>query len=516
MVSLDFMRYPPSQRATSSVRSAGTPANLTSGFAQPGQRTAYCLDCVRADGKPVPVLLGDPAHRFHNVRVVTARVEEMTARPLHEHQDDPITRHSTGFRSLDDVLGGGMVRGSTVLLTGAPGGGKSTLLMGMLAECQRQGAVTYYGSGEEMAGNVRERAARANGLSVPFVHTQDLRVIARDARISQPHVVVLDSAQCFHAGDGEINTMRSVKEVGEFVRKLGHELPSHPVVFLVGQIVKDGSIAGPMFLKHMLDVHAHLEESVGNTRLVRCSKNRYGETGVPAYFSLRGGTMLDLGDITGAALEEVLRDVGSIVLPTTTLKSGRPIPIALEACVDVAPSDDGAKEEGRVVRISGAPETLLVGAVDKITTHTLVNLSGRDLRVEVSDVSGEPVKDEALELAICAALLAASGNVAPRAAVAGKISLQGKLRQCSRLYERVQAAASAGLKTFYGPPITDSMPPGITYVPCETLMQLALRLRTEPAESPKAKGEAPAPWSTDEVDGGMGDSRGTELQPAPR
>ena len=249
------------------------------------------------------------------------------------------TARSTGVSELDRVLGGGLVPGAVVLVAGEPGIGKSTLLLDVAARAARGGQTVLYVSGEESAAQVRMRAERIEAMaaSLFLVAETDLATVLGQVEAVQPDLVVVDSVQTIASAQVE-GSAGNVSQVREVAASLIQAAKSRGIaVLLVGHVTKDGSIAGPRILEHLVDVVVQFEgDRHSRLRLVRAVKNRYGPTDEVGCFDLSDVGIVGLADPSGLFLSN--RDVsvaGTCV--TVTLEGRRPLVAEVQALI--APSN---------------------------------------------------------------------------------------------------------------------------------------------------------------------------------
>ncbi|HEX8206786.1 MAG TPA: DNA repair protein RadA, partial [Solirubrobacteraceae bacterium] len=228
-------------------------------------------------------------------------------RPLSAVDTAPVPRLSTRIGELDRVLGGGIVPGSLVLLGGSPGIGKSTLTNMALGNLAGAGRRTLYVSGEESAAQIRLRAERLAGaaLDVPVVAETDLDVVVATLEAERPEVVVIDSVQTLHAAEltGAPGSVGQVREVAARIMRVAKE---HAIaVILVGHVTKEGSLAGPRVLEHLVDCVLQFEGERERTyRTLRALKNRFGSTSEAGVFEMNAGGLVEVLDASARFVGE--------------------------------------------------------------------------------------------------------------------------------------------------------------------------------------------------------------------
>src|SRR3954470_18575671 len=273
------------------------------------------------------------------VRTTAAVVVDRPAIPIGDVDARRAEARSTGVSELDRVLGGGLVPGAVVLVTGEPGIGKSTLLLDVAARGARGGPTRLYVSGEESAAQVRMRAERIEAMAATlFLAAEtDLATVLGQVEAVQPDLVIVDSVQTIASAQVE-GAAGNVSQVREVAASLIQAAKSRGIaVLLVGHVTKDGSIAGPRILEHLVDVVVQFEgDRHSRLRLVRAVKNRYGPTDEVGCFDLSDVGIVGLADPSGLFLSN--RDVsvaGTCV--TVTLEGWRPLVAEVQALI--APSN---------------------------------------------------------------------------------------------------------------------------------------------------------------------------------
>lgn len=383
-------------------------------------------------------------------------------------------RQKTGLAEFDRALGGGLVPGSAILMGGDPGIGKSTLLLQAAAKVAREGHGVVYVSGEEAAGQVRMRAARL-GLSdapVKLAAATGVRdILTTLGRMDAPKLLVIDSIQTMHSDtiEGAPGTVSQVRgcafELIRYAKETGVAL------VLVGHVTKDGSIAGPRVLEHMVDVVMSFEgERSHQYRILRALKNRFGAVDEIGVFAMEGD-----------GLEEVDN-------PSLLFLSGREQPMAGSA---VFPAMEGTRPvlveiQALIVRLqSGAtPRRAVVGwdtgrlAMLLAVLESRCGLSFSSAEVYLNVAGGYRLSDPAADLAVAAALVSALADKAlpSRSAWLGEVSLAGEVRPVAHGGVRLREAAKLGFDRGFGPPDAKNSSAELEYVGVGQLANLVDRV----------------------------------------
>jgi DNA repair protein RadA/Sms len=360
---------------------------------------------------------------------------------------DHATARGTGVAELDRVLGGGLVPGAVVLVAGEPGIGKSTLLLDVAARAARGGQDVLYVSGEESTAQVRMRAERIEAMaaSLFLAAETDLASVLGQIETLQPDLVVIDSVQTIASAQVE-GSAGNVSQVREVAASLIQAAKNRNVaVLLVGHVTKDGSIAGPRLLEHLVDVVVQFEgERHSRLRLVRAVKNRYGPTDEVGCFDLSDVGIVGLADPSGLFLSHRDTTVAGTCI-TVTLEGRRPLVAEVQALI--APSN--LPSPRRATHGLDAGRVAMVLAV--LERRARLGVGNRD--AYVSTVGGVRLAEPAADLAV--ALSVASSVVdapLPAQAVAfGEVGLAGELRPVSGMPRRLAEAARLGFRIAFTP-----------------------------------------------------------------
>jgi DNA repair protein RadA/Sms len=381
-------------------------------------------------------------------KVGRERRPTLAARPLREVGAAPIERMSTGIGEFDRVLGGGLVPGSLVLLGGSPGIGKSTLTNMALGHLQDAGLRTLYVSGEESAEQVRLRAERLGpgALKVPILAETDLDTVLDAIAAEAPAACVIDSVQTLNSGElsGAPGSVGQVREVAGRIMELAKARGT--AVILVGHVTKEGALAGPRVLEHLVDCVLQFEgERERPYRELRALKNRFGSTNEAGLFEMRQGGLVEVLDASARFVAEATRAPGSVVL--AAMEGSRPLLVEVQALV--APSE--LEQPRRVV--SGLDRNRLALVLAILGRHGRVGTGGADVFVNV--VGGVRVDEPGCDLAVALAVASASRGVplrgTPRACF-GELGLTGELRWVGHPERRLEEAAKHGCADVIAPP----------------------------------------------------------------
>jgi DNA repair protein RadA/Sms len=398
-----------------------------------------------------------------------ARPVTAAARPIAEISVESSAFRSSGAPELDRVLGGGLVPGAAILLAGEPGVGKSTLLLEVAAQTARYQRRTLYVTGEESASQVRLRADRTGGVhdELYLAAETDLGAILTHVEQVRPEVLVVDSIQTIGASglDGVPGGVTQVKEVAAALIRVAKT--RNITTIFVGHVTKDGSIAGPRVLEHVVDVVLHFEgDRNSRFRMLRAMKNRFGPIDEVGCFDLGADGITAVTDPTGLFVENhQARVPGTCV--AVTMEGRRPMLAEVQALVTKS-----ALERPRRTT-SGLESARVAMIVAVLQQHCGIETSARD--VFVSTVGGARLAEPASDLAIAIALASAAlGASPPHGVVAlGEISLAGEVRKVRDLPQRLAEAARLGFRVAVAPVGERSAQPGRRAVDGMTVLEVA-------------------------------------------
>ena len=361
-------------------------------------------------------------------------------------QDEPAARLATGIADLDTVLGGGILPGGVLLLAGQPGMGKSTLLLQVAHAVAQQQAVLYI-SGEESAGQVALRATRLGAdqhEALSFAASTSADDIAATIRTGQYQLVIVDSIQTLSLAEitSAPGTVSQITNASNVIIQAAKQ--SGTAVVLVGHVTKEGSIAGPKVLEHLVDVVLQFEgDRYGGFKVVRAIKNRYGSTNEAAIFAMgeRGLTVVE--NPSAALLAERQNADGSVVL--ATLEGNRPILVEIQALVN--PTHFGYPKR----TASGFDLNRLNLLIAVLERRTKLQLSDKDIYINV--VGGLKLADRAADLAVVMAIASAAAGrrLDDGVVVFGEVGLGGEVRSAQAAERRIAEAQKLGFTKAIAP-----------------------------------------------------------------
>ncbi len=377
-------------------------------------------------------------------------------------------RMMMGVEELDRVFGGGLVKSSATLIGGDPGIGKSTLLLQVAARMARNGLKSVYVSGEEAAAQIQERAVRLKVAESPvqLAIETDLRKIISSLKTSEPDFVVIDSIQTMwsdslEAAPGSVAQVRAcAQELTRWAKRSGAAL------VLVGHVTKEGQIAGPRVVEHMVDTVFYFEGERGHQfRILRAVKNRFGPTDEIGIFEMSQYGLAPASEPSALFLsDEGASEGGAAVFGA--MEGSRPVLAEVQALV--AAASHGTPRRS-VVGWDGARLAMLLAVLE---ARCGVSLAGRDVYLNVA--GGYRITEPAGDLAAAAALLSSmAGRAAPEKSVFfGEVALSGVIRPVARMEHRLKEAKRLGFEHAYVPDGSSSRIKGLTITPIKRLLDL--------------------------------------------
>ena len=366
------------------------------------------------------------------------------AKPITAIGVDEVTHWPSGISEFDRVLGGGIVSGAAILLSGEPGVGKSTLLLEVASRAAATGMKVLYVSAEESVNQVRMRAQRTGALhsSLYLAAEVDLAVILGQINQVEPQLVIIDSVQTVASSsiEGLAGGPSQVREVASTLIRVAKD-KNLPIV-LVGHVTKDGSIAGPRLLEHLVDVVCQFEgDRQTSLRFVRALKNRFGPTDEVGCFEMTGDGIAEVSDPSGLFLSHARTPVSGTCV-TIALDGRRALPVEVQALV----VKSSAPQPRRVVNgVDGSRVAMLLAVLEKRAGFG--GLSGSD--IYVSTVGGIRLTEPGADLAIAIAIASSVNEKALPVtfAAVGEISLAGEIRKTASAKQRLAEAKRLGFST---------------------------------------------------------------------
>ena len=358
---------------------------------------------------------------------------------------DEKERLRTEFDSLNEVLGGGILRGSVILFAGQPGIGKSTILMQICAKIANGHKVLYV-SGEESAGQVKMRAVRlgANSETLSFAASTSGNDIAKTIADGEFELVIVDSIQTLAINEisSAPGTVSQITNAGNLIIQAAKKTDT--AVIIVGHVTKEGTLAGPKVLEHLVDVVLNFEgDRYGGFKTIRAVKNRFGSTSEAAIFEMTEKGLQEVQNPSAALLAERQNTDGSIIL--ATLEGTRPLLVEIQALVST--TNFGYPKRAA----SGFDLNRLNLLIAVIEQRTKLKLDDKDVFLNV--VGGIKIKDSAADLAVCLAIASAAAGrkLGEDYVVFGEVGLGGEIRSAFRPDQRIGEAKKLGFKYAIAP-----------------------------------------------------------------
>jgi len=378
--------------------------------------------------------VGAPAHRYAPLAGATSPVRRLAAIEARE-----LPRQPSGIAEFDRVLGGGLVAGSVVLIGGDPGIGKSTLLLQALVSLSRAVKVLYV-TGEESAEQVALRARRLElrGDEVDLLAEIRLEAIMAALAEQRPRVAVIDSIQTLYSGElsAAPGSVSQVRECAAQLTRLAKQTGT--AIVLIGHVTKDGSLAGPRVLEHIVDTVLYFEgDTHSSFRLVRAFKNRYGAVNELGVFAMTDRGLRGVANPSALFLSQHEQNVpGACVMATQ--EGTRPLLVEIQALVDTAHVPNPRRLS---VGLEGTRLAMLLAVL-----HRHAGVVTFDQDVFVNAVGGVKITEPAADLAVLLAIMSSLGNKPlPKGLVVfGEVGLAGEIRPAPRGQERLREAAKLG------------------------------------------------------------------------
>ena len=359
---------------------------------------------------------------------------------------DAGSRLKTGFAELDNVLGGGILLGGVALLAGQPGMGKSTILMQICAKVSNDGHKVLYVSGEESAGQVKLRAVRLGASSdqLHFASSSSANDIAKTIEEDGYDLVIVDSIQTLSMAEisSAPGTVSQVSNCGNLIIRAAKN--SGTAVIIVGHVTKEGTLAGPKVLEHLVDVVLNFEgDRYGGFKTIRAVKNRFGSTTEVAIFEMATEGLVEVKNPSEALLSERQNTDGSIIM--ATIEGTRPLLVEIQALVN--PTSFGYPKR----TASGFDLNRLNLLIAVLEKRTKLKLQDKDIFINV--VGGLKLNDSAADLAICMAIASAAAGrkLDDKVVVFGEVGLGGEIRSVIAPDRRIAEAKKLGFKNAIAP-----------------------------------------------------------------
>jgi len=360
------------------------------------------------------------------------------AKPITQIEEDNIVRFTSGSKELDLVLGGGIVPGSLTLIGGSPGVGKSTLLLKIAGNLARSGKKVLYVSGEESAGQIKLRSNRleANHDNLYLLPEINLSSVISEVRNQPYELIVIDSIQTLYSEEtpsapGSVTQVRTITfELMRLAKSL------HIPIFIIGHITKDGSIAGPRVLEHMVDTVLYFEgDTNSDLRLLRGFKNRFGATNEVGIFEMNKEGLNDAKSMAGKFFNKEKLQSGSAL--TVIMEGSRPIIVEIQALV--------SESYGHAKRSSTGFDNNRLGMLLALLEKKLdLPLGTYDVFINVS--GGIKINEPSADLAVIAAILSSYRNreLSAQTLFLGEVSLTGEIREIAGLSQRLKEIETQG------------------------------------------------------------------------
>ncbi len=362
-----------------------------------------------------------------------------TPKPIREIATEDLPRFSAGSPEMNRVLGGGIIPGSLVLMVGDPGVGKSSLNLRICANVAQTHKVLYV-TGEESARQIRMRADRLNALqdNLYVLSETDLERIERHVTAEKPDLLIIDSIQTIFRPDIQ-SAPGSVSQVRECsVTLLRIAKQNNITIFIIGHVTKDGTLAGPRVLEHIVDTVLYFEgERNAEYRVLRAVKNRFGNTNEIGIFEMRENGLVDVPDASKMFLsDENSGESGTVIIPA--LEGTRPLLVEIQSLVAPTPYVPPRRTSDSI----DIKKIQLLLAVLEKRVH--LNMGACDVYVKVA--GGIKIDDPAVDLALCCAMASSFRNqsILPQTIIFGEVGLSGEVRSVSQPDIRVREAIRMG------------------------------------------------------------------------
>ncbi|MBO4400927.1 MAG: DNA repair protein RadA [Selenomonadaceae bacterium] len=393
-----------------------------------------------------------------------------------------LPRFSTGSGELDRVLGGGLIPGSIILIAGDPGVGKSSLTLAVCAHVANNDRKVLYVTGEESARQIRMRAERLNALAdeLYICAENNLERLVQHVEKIEPDLLVVDSIQTIYKTEIE-SAPGSISQVRECSASLMRLSKSQGVTtFVIGHVTKDGNLAGPRVLEHIVDTVLFFEgERNADFRVLRAIKNRFGATSEIGLFEMRDTGLADVPDASKLFLPDKTDDIGSVIVPT--VEGTRPLLVEVQALVAPTPFMPPRRTSDSVdfKRIQ-----LLLAVLEK---RLYLKIGACDVYVKTA--GGIKIDEPATDLPMTIALASSFANrkILPQCVIFGEVGLSGEVRAVSKARQRVDESIRMGFQNIILPRKNSNevskVPTGVNLLPVSNLREaLKIAMPREAAE----------------------------------
>ncbi len=396
--------------------------------------------CTSCNAWDTMIELSSEQIKYLNEQQKTPAVRKQQATPITEVKEDSIVRFASESKELDLVLGGGIVPGSLTLIGGSPGVGKSTLLLKIAGNLAKKKKKVLYVSGEESSGQIKLRANRldANHPYLYLLPEINLGSVLAEIGKESYEMIVIDSIQTLYSDDtpsapGSVTQVRTITfELMRIAKSL--QIP----IFIIGHITKDGSIAGPRVLEHMVDTVLYFEgDNTNELRLLRGFKNRFGPTNEVGIFEMSKDGLKDAKSMAGRFFDKEKLQSGSAL--TVIMEGSRPIIVEIQALV--------SESYGHAKRSSTGFDNNRLGMLLALLEKKLdLPLGTYDVFVNVS--GGIKINEPAADLAVIAAILSSyrDRELSAHSLFLGEVSLTGEIREIPGLTQRLKEMETQGFQ----------------------------------------------------------------------
>ncbi len=399
-----------------------------------------------------------------------------TVKKIKDITYDSEIRYLTGMAELDRVLGGGLVKGSLILVGGDPGIGKSTLLLQICENIGKDKKILYV-SGEESEKQIKVRAERLGTVDADLylISENDVEIVLECINNVQPDVVIIDSIQTMHI-DSITSAAGSVPQVRETTNALMRVAKTENIsMFIVGHVTKDGALAGPRVLEHMVDCVLYFEgDKQSSFRILRAVKNRFGSTNEIGVFNMTDKGLEEVANPSAMLLEGRCESSGSAIV--CTMEGSRGVLAEIQALV----TPTGFGNPRRMTDGVDFNRVILMIAV--LEKRCRLSLSNHDVYVNVA--GGLKIDETAVDLGICAAIISGLCDcpIASDMVFIGEVGLGGELRSVSQIEKRLSEIHKLGFKTAVVPKMSMknvNVPKGLEVIKVSALWEVSKLIRNK-------------------------------------